>query len=38
MHMLFGSGTKISGEITPDLCKQPKAVEKARAIIKFMRA
>lgn len=32
IHGFFGPGTKITDEITPDLCKQPEAVEKARAI------
>lgn len=32
IHGIFGPGTKITDEITPDLCKQPEAVEKARTI------
>ena len=32
IHMFFGPGTKITPEITPDLSKQPEAVEAARAL------
>ena len=32
IHMFFGPGTKITGEITPDLSKQPDKIEEARAL------
>ena len=32
IHGLFGPGTKITEEITPDLRKQPEAVENARSL------
>jgi len=32
IHMFFGPGTKITPEITPDLSKQPEAVEQARQV------
>lgn len=30
IHGVWEEGTKITDEITPDLCKQPEAIEKAR--------
>jgi len=32
IHMFFGSGTKITPEITPNLAKQPDKIEQARAL------
>jgi len=34
--MFFGPGTKITDEITPDLSKQPGAIEQARALGKSL--
>ena len=32
IHMFFGPGTKITGDIIPDLSKQPEKIEDARAL------
>lgn len=32
IHMFFGPGTKITDEITPDLCKQPDKIDQAHAL------
>lgn len=34
--MFFGPGTKITPEITPDLCKQPDRIEEARRLGKLL--
>ena len=37
VHMLYGPGTTITGDLIPDLSKQPEKVEEARALGKKLK-